>query len=251
MNKFYLYAFTALLSFSSSFAVAQNAEGIDSFKQDKNSWRRKEDVKEEISSEPVQKIKDGISKHALRNILEAERVFCYNVDKAEKNYAGYTINGMALTGFCGILPQNDKDLFIREFFYKENNTSNIVANCIISPKIMLRFVRGIDNTDVLLSSPCQSFTIFYGGKLKSFNAEPAAQIIDAFANIYAKSKIDFVSPALLDQLMPIGVAKTPEHRTLISEKKGNAPVRNWGSANQESPATEQKAQNKGWNRLKK
>ena len=149
---------------------AQTSEGIDSFKQNKDSWRRKEQVKQGEAKVILQKFKDGLHSHALNNITDSEQIFCYTVEKAPKDYTGYTLDGMALTGFCGVLGKPDKDVFINEFLVKDESTSNVVAKCMIEPKIMLRFTKGVDFTDVLLSSPCHSFSIFYGGKVKSFNA---------------------------------------------------------------------------------
>lgn len=248
----FLICVLSLLMISQSVFAQAAPEGVDSFKQDKNAWRRKEvEVKE--SGEITQKIKDGIASFGLNNIINSEQVFCYNVEKASKEYTGYTIDGMAITGFCGILPKKDTDLFIKEFLTKDANTSNVVAQCVIEPKIMLRFVKGVDNTDILLSSPCHSFSVFYGGKVKSFNAQPAAKIVEAFVSVYGKRKVDFVSPALLNQVMPIGVAKTSEQKALVKAQSGKAPIKKW---EQKTPQTQpEEPQNnkvkKGWNKLKK
>lgn len=123
-------------------------------------------------------------------------------------------------------------------------------NCIIKPKIMLRFVRGVDNTDVLLSSPCYSYSVFYGGKVRPFNAKPAAEIIDALINPLLKKKVKFVSPALLNQLLPVGVAQTEEQKELVSKK--NKPIRGWETeeaSEAQAPAKTRAAS--GWNKLNK
>ena len=250
MKKIYLFVFSLLFIFSTQ-AIAQTSEGVDSFKQNKDAWRRKENTTSETKGEIVPKIKDSLSVHGINNITQAEKIFCYTVDKANKAYKGYTIDGMAVTGFCGILKNQDRDILLQEFFYKDGSTSNIVAKCIIAPKVMLRFIKGVDYTDVLLSSPCHSFSIFYGGKVKTFNAEPTAKMMEAFVNVFTKNKVDFVSPALLDQLMPIGVANTPEQKALVKEKRGDAPVRNWGAEKPKQIPEEKTSAKKGWNRLKK
>ena len=101
---------------------------------------------------------------------------------------------------------------------------------------MLRFVRGVDNTDVLLSSPCYSYSVFYGGKVRPFNAKPAAEIIDALINPLLKKKVKFVSPALLNQLV----------------SKKNKPIRGWETeeaSEAQAPAKTRAAS--GWNKLNK
>lgn len=251
MKKICFYVFCSLFLLGAQNSLAQTTDGVDSFKQDKNAWRRKEEIQKETKKEIVQKIKDTVSIHALNNITESEQIFCYTVEKAAKDYTGYTLDGMAITGFCGMLGPKDKDLFIGELLAKDESTSNVVAKCMIEPKVMLRFVKGVDYTDILLSSPCHSFSIFYGGKVKSFNAEPTSKIVDAFVTVYDKRKVDFVSPALLNQVMPIGVAQTPEQKAILKEKQGNAPVRKWDTPKPTESTQEKSTAKKGWNKLKK
>ena len=250
MKKICLFIFASLFMFSANVG-AQTSEGVASFKQDKDAWRRKEEVDNGSKGEVIQKIKDALPKHGLNNILQSERIFCYTVDKAPKDYKGYTLNGMAVTGFCGILNEKDKDILLKEFFYKENSVSNVMAKCMIEPKIIIRFVKGVDYTDVLLSAPCHSFSVFYGGKVKSFNVEPVAKLLEAVVQIFAKNKSEFISPALLDQLLPIGIAKTPEQKALVKEKSGDAPVRNWNTDTVKPVSATQNPVKKGWGKLKK
>ena len=198
-------------------------------------------------------IKQSLSPLALNNILNSERVFCYTVDKPKEGYAGYTIDQMALTGFCGVLERKDAGLFINEFFIDTQKISKTVANCTIAPKIMLRFIRGVDATDVLFSNPCPSMTVFYGGTLKSFNAEPAKKTIEAFVDLFYKNSIDFVSPALLNQTLPIGIAQTAEQKALVAKQKEVQPIRKWSQPAQATPSTsgaQKPAAPQGWNKLK-
>ena len=125
----------------------------------------------------------------------------------------------------------------------DNLSFDTTENCVIRPKIMLRFVRGVDSTDMLLSSPCHAVAIFYGGKISAFNAKPAAQIIDALVTPLIKNKVDFASPALFNQLLPVGVAQTDEQKALLQQK--NEPVRSWQKEQQQDAA-----RRSGWNKLK-
>ena len=104
---------------------------------------------------------------------------------------------------------------------------------------MLRFIRGVDTTDVLLSSPCHSYIVFYSGGVRTFNAKPAAEIIDAFVTPLNKSKAEFVSPALLNQLLPIGVVQNNKQKEEVLKK--NKPIRAW-----EKKVESQKEVKKGW-----
>lgn len=247
MRKSFLMLIALMLSFG--FAVqssAQESEGVESFKQDKGSWRRKETP--EGRREITQKMRDMLQGQGLRNITEAEQAFCYTIDGAAPDFEGYTIDGMEITGFCGLLSKPEMNLFIDEFLSKDENVSNVVEKCLIRPRIMLRFIRGVDASDVLLSSPCHSFSVFYAGKIKTFNTSPASELVDAVITAYEKKRVNFVSPALLEQILPIGVPQNDEQKALVKEKTAVKPVRNWQTETESEPRPETPVK-KGWNRL--
>lgn len=195
-------------------------------------------------TEILEDISSAIGTSALNNINNAEQVFCYQITNKPENYTGYTIDGMAIVGFCGIINEQLKSLIKSELMMNpENLLFEETENCVIRPQIMLRFIRGIDATDVLLSSPCHALAFFYGGKVSAFNAKPAAQIIDAIINPLIQNKVEFVSPTLFNQLLPIGVAQTEEQKAILKEK--NEPIKNWQKKQQENAAKKS-----GWNKLK-
>ena len=168
------------------------------------------------------------------------------MDNIPSDYDGYTLDSMAITGFCGVIKNEIKEQVLSQLVMDSKNVLfNVREECVIKPRIVLRFVRGIDATDVLLSSPCYSFTIYYPGSVHVFNAKPAAKIIDTLIFSFDKNKLDFVSPALLDQLLPVGVPQTKEQRDLVSKKP--KAVRNWDVKKEEPKET--KPENQGWNNL--
>ncbi len=201
----------------------------------------------QVNPEILDEISSAIGPSALENINKSEQVFCYQIANRPDNYQGYTLNGMAIVGFCGIINNELKNMIKTELFSNpEHILFDVTENCVIRPQVMLRFVRGVDYTDVLFSAPCHAFAIFYGGQVSTFNAKPAAKIIDALVKPLVQNKVDFASPALFNQLLPIGVAQTKEQKQILEQQ--NAPIRNWQK--------EQNKQNKnnttkGWNRLKK
>ena len=187
-------------------------------------------------------IKREIGTSATNNIENAEKLFCYQVSSKPKNYTGYTINNMAITGFCGIIDINLQQMITEQFLATEGNIDFIhTDNCEIQPKIMLRYVRGIDNTDILLSSPCHSISIFYAGILKTYNMKPAVELVDTVVNAFNSSQTTFISPALLNQLLPVGVAQTSQQKATLN--KGSQAKRNW-----DTPKDQQQNSN-SWNSL--
>lgn len=251
---------SVLLALSTALPVQVWAQEGVLFQQDKESWRRQEAPKDTLTVTP--RMKGTISAPSLLNITEVEQAFCYTVEMPQDGYTGYSIDSMAITGFCGILTKPEIDLFIREFLTKDENVSNVVDQCVIKPRVLLRFMRGVDYSDVLFSVPCYSFTVFYAGNIRSFNASPAAKTLTAIVEAYEKKKMQFVSPALLGQVLPIGVPQNDAHRALIKSKMQQGPVRNWAKNETSSTETTSQAQPvkpalgapskepKGWNRLK-
>ena len=218
------------------------AEGVQSFQQDKGAWRRQDEKRLEI----LQTVKDSIGSAALANITGAEQVFCYQVASRPHNYSGYTINGMVITGFCGVVAKPLQETIKTEFFANPDNIDFINSEkCIIKPKLMIRWIRGVDFTDMLISAPCYSYSIFYGGKVKTFNFKPGAEIVDTMVEAFQNLSVDFVSPALLNQLLPIGVPQTKEQKEVIKQQSG--PIRKWEQQSQPVP---QQKKSGGWNNLK-
>ncbi len=217
--------------------------GIKSFQQDKDLWRRKTNEKVQI----LTPIEDSIGKSAAQNISDAEQIFCYYVEAVTPDYNGYTIDGMAIKSYCGNIDSELKDIVVLSLFGTESNISNKKDNCIIRPRLMLRFVRGVDYTDVLLSSPCYSFTIFYAGKVKSYNFTPGAEIIDTLIKDFSARPMPFVSPSLLGQVLPVGIPQTAVDNDKINAKsKTTGPVRSWEREETSQPS--QKGTG-GWNNL--
>lgn len=232
---------------NSSVAMAQ---GVKSFQQGRDSWRRQEDTNKntESNKEPLQFVKaisDRIGPSATNVIENAERVYCYNVTSAPQGFDGYTLDGFAIRSFCGVLEGDIKDLSQEVLFGIEDNISRQDAGCIISPQVMLRFVRGVDYVDALISSPCHSVSVFYGGSVNSFNYSPSAEVIDVFAKDFGDINMPFVSPALLNQVIPVGMPQTIEEERIVKEAAKAVPVRNWKS----NATKKEETKKKGWNNL--
>lgn len=256
--------FSLLAALSTVLPVPVWAQAVNPLQQDKDAWRRQEAPQDTLTVTP--RMKNTISAPSLLNITGAEQAFCYTVEMPQEGYTGYTIDSMAVTGFCGILSKPEMDLFIREFLSKDENVSNVVDQCVIKPRVLLRFMRGVDYSDVLFSVPCYSFTVFYAGNISSFNTSPAAKTLTSIVEAYEKKKMQFISPALLGQVLPIGVPQNDTQRALVKSKLQQGPVRNWtqkdNTAAQTTPQSTQPAtqpsrqqaapskEGKGWNRLK-
>jgi hypothetical protein len=242
MKKFLLLFLLLILAgsvYCPGLAFAQPREGVQSFGQD-DAWRRRDGSRQAV----LQTIIDSVGPAGMLNVTEAEQVFCYEVIARPMNYTGYTINNMALTGFCGVVNQEVRDMLITELFGTESNISfGPPEDCMVNPRMFLRFMRGVDNTDVLLSSPCHSITVFYAGRTRTYNFRPSAEMIDTIINSFHARRMNFTSPALLGQVFPVGVVQGQQQQQVIDRR--SEPVRNWEA---DAPAQPGR-QPGGWNQL--
>lgn len=225
------------------------AEGIQSFGQAENAWKRND---AEQTLQPIRQFVDTAGSVAMKNIFEAEQVFCYEVFPQDPEHQGYTLNNFPIRGFCGVLNQDVRNMISQHFFATDEGVDfDTAEQCMIQPKIMLRFVRGVDYTDVLFSSPCHALVIFYGGGLSAYNYKPAAELIDTIVKNLQSKHEEFISPALLNQVLPIGVVQNEQQRKMIN--KNSEPIRKWeakAEAQIKKQEEELKRQNTGWNKLK-
>ena len=250
MSKKFLCLMATLVAFSSSVCAQEVKEGVQSFQSNNNNGVKREDKSSEIK--PLPEFEKLAGRTAMNNIFNAEQVFCYEVFPPSLDYKGYTLDNLPIRGFCGVLDKKTREA-VTPFFFSNPSAVDFEAidNCSMQPRMILRFVRGVDFTDVMFSSPCASIAIFYAGKISIFNYGPITKELEEIVKQMEKLHETFVSPALLDQLLPMGVAKTEQERGLIN--KVNEPIRNW-----EKQATEKlkkqdeevQRQNTGWNKLK-
>lgn len=194
-------------------------------------------------------IKSAIPEAAAYNIQNAEQVFCYQVAKRPKEYTGYTLSSFAVTGYCGELDNSNTVTAYEALFTQGPNILNTQAACRIEPRVMLRFVRGVDYTDVLLSLPCPSFTVFYGGRYKAFNVKQG--VISDLITQFEQEKQTFHSPSLLKQTVANGTATNDKEADELEKKqKELAPQMKWQQQENEEKETPPAKPQTGWGSIK-
>ena len=191
-------------------------------------------------------IKKDLPEAAIYNIMNPEQVFCYYVAPRPKNYTGYTLDNRAITGFCGELNISQISTTYEALFTKSPNIKTTTADCKIVPEVIIRFVRGVDYTDVMLSSTCPSFTVFYAGKARPFNI--IKKVIDDIIKQLTKTNEPFHSPALLKQTVPTAVAGTTAEEDLLAKKqKENKPLQEWKTEeNKNNDSANNSKPSSGW-----
>lgn len=188
----------------------------------------------------------------MRNIEKAEKVFCYKVGPMDPNHNGYLIDGFVVDGFCGELSSAGQSL-IRETLLNNNVIySNTVDSCEIKPQIMLRYVYGTDHTDVLFSNPCPALIFFHGADVVPVNATPGKNILEKISTAYTGLTENYLSPALLDQLVGNGIIVTQAQKEAVRKQSSEENnKKKWGNEKTPSPAQQaQEPAKTGWNKLK-
>ena len=181
-------------------------------------------------------IVENIGEAAVGNLKNPEQIFCYEVSAIPPRFTGYTLHNMAITGFCGIIPKAAGEMMVGELLMNpETIRFGQKEKCEIRPRAVLRFFRGVDSTDIMLSSPCHSIAIFYGGRVRTYNFKPGAEVMDGLLGTFQKLRTEFISPAILGQLLPIGVITQDSDRKLIEQK--SQPARNWSTGQGSKPAS--------------
>ena len=165
----------------------------------------------------IPQIIENIPEVAAYNIHNPEQVFCYHVEKRTKGDESYSLGNYKIVDYCGELDYDVITTSYEALFTRSPNIITTKANCRIEPQVMLRFVRGVDFVDVLLSSPCPSFTIFYGGKYKSFNVKQA--VMDDVIGQFDKTREVFLSPAIVKQTVANAEAKDEDEAYVLEKQQ--------------------------------
>mgnify|MGYP004467985023 FL=1 len=198
-------------------------------------------------------ISSRIPASSAKNIDNAEKVFCYTVDYAATDYTGYTIDDLAITGSCGELSDEGRNL-IKDMLLNNNLVfSSSSDSCNIAPRILLRYINGIDSTDILLSAPCHSLTFFHGRDISTLNAAPGKNIVEQIVTTYSSLGEKFLSPALLGQMVPNGQVLTQDQKEIVRKIDTSSSPKKWSNKptqTKEDTETAPQPVRKGWNKLK-
>lgn len=198
-------------------------------------------------------ISSRIPASSAKNIENAEKVFCYTVDYAAADYTGYTIDDLAITGSCGELSNEGRNL-IKDMVLNNNLVFSTAKDaCNINPRILLRYINGIDSTDVLFSAPCHSISFFHGRDISTLNAAPGKNIVEQIVTTYSSLKDNFLSPALLGQMVPNGQVLTQDQKEMVRKINTSESPKKWNSGTASAPAASEadtQPTRKGWNKLK-
>lgn len=183
-------------------------------------------------------LRTRIPENTAKLLGKAEKIFCYTVDYAGADYDGYLIDDLAVKGSCGEVSKEGNEMLKEALFNNNRAFSSNADSCSIAPRIMLRYIYGLEHADVLISAPCHSLTFFHGANITTVNAAPGAEIVEKIADAYSSLNERFLSPALLGQMVANGqVINTNQKEIVRRMSPSDGPVRKWTSERQNTQQT--------------
>ena len=179
----------------------------------------------------AKEIRERIRADAAYIVGEPDETLCYGVARKSPKKRSATIDGYAHTGNCGSLNETGMAEVQKTLFNAASYDLNVtkISSCVITPRLALRFRKGFDIVDVILSGgTCPAVQFLYAGDTKEFSAKPIKEWLDTF--------IDAVS----SDLEPVNAADM--------EKAAGNMFKKRDPAAEEAPAEPQPAAPVMWGR---
>ena len=246
MKKFPLFLLTFFGFLWTSDASAQmfynSKSSFDKTGSTSYSAKSKKPVEEEDSSNReelpferivAQQIRERIRSDAAYIVGEPDETICYGISRKSPKKRTATIDGYAHTGNCGTLNETGMTEIQEKLFKSESYEMNVmkISSCVINPKLALRFRKGFDFVDVVLSGGvCPAVQFLYGGETREFSAKPIKEWLDNFIEAVSND-LEPLNPETNEKAAANMFRKrTPEEEAAPEEKPQNKPAapKTWG-----------------------
>lgn len=188
--------------------------------------------KEEEPYEKIvaREIRERIRADAAYIVGEPEEALCYGIARKSPKKRSATIDGYAHTGNCGSLNETGMKEVQNKLFSAASYDMNVtkIVSCVMTPRLALRFRKGFDFVDVILSGGnCPAVLFLYGGDTKEFSAKPIKEWLDTFIDAVSKD-LEPVNPEEIEKAAA-GMFKKrePAQETAAEPEKPAAP-KMWG-----------------------
>ena len=191
-------------------------------------------------------IRERIRADAAYIIGEPEETLCYGIARKSPKKRSATIDGYAHTGNCGSLNETGMAEIQSKLFNAESYEMNVmkIASCVINPKLALRFRKGFDFVDVILSGGnCPAVLFLYGGETKEFSAKPIKEWLDTFIEAVSND-LEPVKPEELGKAAErLFKKRRPEEETSATPPPPPKPAapKTWGRRAARQPESEQES----------
>lgn len=211
----------------SELAVPDTGLTGSSFTEEKEKPQAPEMPFEQIVAKEIQ---ERIRPDASYIVGEPDEVLCFGIARKSPKKRSATINGYAHLGNCGSLNDTGLQEVQKQLLSASSYQMNVtkISSCIITPRLALRFRKGYDFVDLIVSGGnCPAVSFIYGGDAREFYAKPIQDWLNNFIS------------AVSNDLEPLDKDKSKEQESLFKART---------VAEEPQPEAQQPAAPKVWGR---
>lgn len=185
---------------------------------------------EKIVSQPI---RERLRPDASYIVGEPDETICYGIARKSPKKRGATIDGYAHTGNCGTLNETGMSEIQSRLFNSQSYDMNItkIASCVITPRLALRFRKGFDFVDLILSGGnCPAVLFLYAGETKEFSAKPIKEWLDGFIDAVSNDLEPLDQGKMEKSAGNMFKKRSPEEENAENEQKAAPPPapKTWG-----------------------
>ena len=216
----------------SSFDSAASSETTASSELSSSLEDASQKQEEELPFQQIvaKEIQERIRPDASYIVGEPDEVLCFGIARKSPKKRSATINGYAHLGNCGSLNDTGLKEVQKQLLNANSYQINItkISSCIVTPRLALRFRKGYDFVDLILSGGnCPGVTFIYGGDSREFYAKPIQDWLNNFIS------------AVSNDLEPLDKDKSKDQASLFKART---------VAEEATPEPQQPAAPKVWGR---
>jgi len=177
-----------------------------------------------------QAIRERLKADAAYIIGEPDETICYGIARKSPKKRSATIDGYAHIGNCGTLNETGMSEIRSKLFDETSYDMNImkIASCVITPKLALRFRKGFDFVDAILSGGnCPAVLFLYGGETKEFSAKPIKEWLDTFIDAVSND-LEPLNPEETEKAASNMFKKRSPQEEISDSKPEPAAPKMWG-----------------------
>ncbi|HBO59404.1 MAG TPA: hypothetical protein DD624_05800 [Alphaproteobacteria bacterium] len=144
---------------------------------------QKQDAELPFEKIVAKEIQERIRPDASYIVGEPDEVLCFGIARKSPKKRSATINGYAHLGNCGSLNDTGLKEVQKQLLSAQSYQMSVtkISSCIVTPRLALRFRKGYDFVDLILSGGnCPGVTFIYGGDAREFYAKPIQDWLNNF-----------------------------------------------------------------------
>ncbi len=219
--------YNAGTGFDSTGSSSHGGSSLRSTSDESEDPNKEEEPYEQIVAK---EIRERIRADAAYIIGEPDEALCYGIARKSPKKRSETIDGYAHTGNCGSLNETGMTEVQNKLFKAESYDLNVtkIVSCVTTPKLALRFRKGFDFVDIILSGGnCPAVLFLYGGDTKEFSAKPIKDWLDTFIDAISKD-LEPINPEETEKAAAHMFKKRDPAEEAAPEPEKPAAPKMWG-----------------------